>query len=60
VEETPTPTPTPEPSVEPTEQPIDDEASSGSDTSAALGIGGAVVAVLLAGGIVWLVIRRRA
>lgn len=57
---TPTPTPTPEPTVEPTEQPIDDEVASGSDPSAALWIGGAVVAVLVAGAATWLIIRRRA
>lgn len=60
VDQTPTATPTPEPSVEPTPQPIDDEAPSGSDPSTALWIGGAVLAVLLAGGGTWLIIRRRA
>lgn len=62
VEETPTasPTPTPEPTVTPTAEAIDDEATAASDPSTALWIGGAVLAVLLAGGVTWLIVRRRA
>lgn len=62
VEETPTasPTPTPEPTVTPTAVAIDDEATAASDPSTALWIGGAVLAVLLAGGVTWLIVRRRA
>jgi methionine-rich copper-binding protein CopC len=62
VQETPsaTPTPAPEPTAPPTAEAIDDEATSTSDPSTALWIGGAVLAVLLAGGVTWLIVRRRA